>query len=434
MAENKPKLPAPKSAGPKLPTPTPTKPVLPTPPSGVKINQAVVNRGTPMRPVATPSTPTTRTTTGSRSPVAGGYLGYTPPVSQRITPPGGTGTKIDTGRDTTSKTKTILRTEDNGDGTYTIYYSDGTTEIGGTKTTGGGEDPGIAYARDVAEAERKSAFAVLQDTFRQYGLDDLASEIQNYMLEGISSEEATLRLRQSQPYKLRFKGNEGRIAKGLAAYSPAEYLQAEETYRNLLASSGLGDLAVKENFATLIGGAVSALEAQDRIQNVFNKIDNADPALKQQLNQYFRAYGVGDASTQRAQVAKAILTGDTSAQSLERSLKKAQLRTGAAQYAVNIAEANIESLQQQLEAQGVSDVYGAGQAGFQTLSQTQAEAERLASIYKEPAPLSEELQQEAFFGLASQRRKKLQEKEQAAFAGRAGTTEVSLGQAGMGTF
>lgn len=414
MAENKPKLPAAPSAGPKLPTPTTNKPKLPTTPSGVKINQAVVQYTSPIGPKA-PTTSITRTTTSSRSPVAGGYLGYTPPVSQQITPPNN--------RRLTGPT-----------GPTAGVGITGTTGTTGTTGAGGGEDPGITYAKDVAEAERKSAFRVLEDTFRQYGLDDLASEIQNYMLEGISSEEATLRLRQSQPYKLRFKGNEGRIAKGLAAYSPAEYLQAEETYRNLLASSGLGDLAVKENFATLIGGAVSALEAQDRIQNVFNKIDNADPALKQQLNQYFRAYGVGDASTQRAQVAKAILTGDTSAQSLERSLKKAQLRTGAAQYAVNIAEANIESLQQQLEAQGVSDVYGAGQAGFQTLSQTQAEAERLASIYKEPAPLSEELQQEAFFGLASQRRKKLQEKEQAAFAGRAGTTEVSLGQAGMGTF
>lgn len=392
MTENKPKLPTPKPVGPTLPK---------KPTTGITINKAVQQYTAPIGPKA-PTTPVTRTTTTSRSPVAGGYLGYTPTTNQQITPP-----------------NIINKKEE----------QKAVADTGKTKTetdTVGAEDPGITYQKQVAEAERKSAFSVLQDTFRQYGLDDLASEIQNYMLEGISSEEATLRLRQSQPYKLRFKGNEGRIAKGLAAYSPAEYLQAEETYRNLLAANGLGDLAVKENFATLIGGAVSALEAQDRIQNVFNKIDNADPALKQQLNQYFRAYGVGDANTQRAQVAKAILTGDTSAQSLERSLKKAQLRTGAAQYAVNIAEVNIESLQQQLEAQGVADVYAAGQTGFQTLSQTQAEAEKLAGIYKEPAPLTGELQQEAFFGLASQRRKKLQEQEKATFGGQAGTSTAAL--------
>ncbi len=310
----------------------------------------------------------------------------------------------------------------------------GTTGTTGVTGTGGGEDPSIQYQRDRDEAERKSAFAVLQDAFKQYGLDELASEIQNYMIEGISSEEATLRLRQSQPYKLRFKGNEGRIAKGLAAYSPAEYLQAEETYRNVLASSGLQDLAIKENFATLIGGAVSALEAQDRIQNVFNKIDAADPALKQQLNQYFSAYGVGNANTQRSQIAKAILTGDTSAQSLERSLKKAQLRTGASQYAYNIAEANIESLQQQLETQGVVDVYGAGQKGFQQLAEIQPTTTKLSQIYGEDsAGLQPELQQEAFFGLASQRRKKLQEKEKATFAGQAGISTVGLGQSTAGS-
>jgi hypothetical protein len=310
----------------------------------------------------------------------------------------------------------------------------GTGTTGVTAPVGGGEDPSIQYQRDRDEAERKSAFAVLQDAFKQYGLDELASEIQNYMIEGISSEEATLRLRQSQPYKLRFKGNEGRIAKGLAAYSPAEYLQAEETYRNVLASSGLQDLAIKENFATLIGGAVSALEAQDRIQNVFNKIDAADPALKQQLNQYFSAYGVGNANTQRSQIAKAILTGDTSAQSLERSLKKAQLRTGASQYAYNIAEANIESLQQQLEAQGVADVYGAGQKGFQQLAEIEPTTTKLSQIYGEDsAGLQPELQQEAFFGLASQRRKKLQEKEKATFAGQAGISTVGLGQSTAGS-
>jgi hypothetical protein len=415
MAENKPKLPTPTNNKPKLPKPTNNMPKLPTPTtSGISINRAVTQYTSPIGPRATSS--------------GQGVMGSSYVPGRTSTTSYGPRVAIQTG----PAGPTIRRGRETGP-TAGASVTGSTGETGNTGSAGNAIDPGLQYQMDRDEAARKSAFAILQDSFKQFGLDELASEIQNYMLEGISSEEATLRLRQSQPYKLRFKGNEGRIAKGLAAYSPAEYLQAEETYRNLLASSGLQDLGVKENFATLIGGAVSALEVQDRIQNVFNKIDNADPALKQQLNQYFRAYGVGDANTQRAQVAKAILTGDTSAQSLERSLKKAQLRTGAAQYAVNIAEANIESLQQQLEAQGVADVYAAGQKGFETLSQTQAEAEKLASIYKEPAPLNQELQQEAFFGLQSQRRKKLQEQERAAFGGQAGTTTASLSKGVAGS-
>ena len=42
--------------------------------------------------------------------------------------------------------------------------------------------------------------------------------------------------------------------------------------------------------------------------------------------------------------------------------------------------------------------------------------------------IPKELEQEAFFGLASQRRKKLQERERATFAGQAGISTASLAQ------
>ena len=60
---------------------------------------------------------------------------------------------------------------------------------------------------------------------------------------------------------------------------------------------------------------------------------------------------------------------------------------------------------------------------------------KLSQIYNEDtAGLQQELQQEAFFGLASQRRKKLEQKEQAAFSGQSGTSTVSLAQKAMGSF
>jgi hypothetical protein len=46
----------------------------------------------------------------------------------------------------------------------------------------------------------------------------------------------------------------------------------------------------------------------------------------------------------------------------------------------------------------------------------------------------EELQKEAFLGLKSERRKKSEEAEKAAFKGSAGTTQVSLGQQSKGNF
>jgi hypothetical protein len=297
------------------------------------------------------------------------------------------------------------------------------------------EDPAIQYQRDIEAANRKSAFQILSDEFTQRGLPTLATEVERFMKEGLTPAEARISIRNTQAYKDRFKGNEGRIKKGLAVYQPDEYLAAEETYRNLLLANNLQDLISKNTTDSFISGAVSAQEVQDRIQNVFTKIDNADPTLKGQLGQYFSNYGIADPNLQRSQLASALLTGETSSMALERQLKKAQLRAGAQMSGVTIAETGVESLQQQLEAQNVSDVYGVAKTGFSTLSQTQPGTEKLAQIYGEQTTgLSEELQQEAFFGLQSQRRKKLQEREQATFGGQAGISTAGLARGTAGSF
>jgi hypothetical protein len=68
-------------------------------------------------------------------------------------------------------------------------------------------------------------------------------------------------------------------------------------------------------------------------------------------------------------------------------------------------------------------------SALEELAQTTPTTEKLANIYGEDTTnLSSELQQEAFFGLQSQRRKKLQQKEQATFGGSAGTSTASLAQ------
>ena len=418
------------------------KPKLPTPPKPPAFPSALKPSTLPGATKATqqyttaagPKAPTTTTKPGVMgSSYVPGKTTTTTTTTANKGAGKGTGAKPDT---TKTKTKTITRTEDNGDGTYTIYYSDGTTGTGGEKITpGGGEDPALQYQRDVAAADRKSAFQILADEFKLNGLDTLAAEVQNFMTEGLSPAEAKIAIRQSQAYKDRFKGNEGRIKKGLAVYQPNEYLAAEETYRNLLLANNLQDLVSRNTTDSFISGAVSAQEVQDRIQNVFTKIDNADATLKGQLGQYFSNYGIADPNLQRSQLASALLTGETSSMALERQLKKAQLRAGAQMSGVTIAETGVESLQQQLEAQNVSDVYGTAKTGFSTLSQTAPTTEKLAQIYGEQTTgLSEELQQEAFFGLQSQRRKKLQEREQATFGGQAGISTAGLSKGTLGSF
>jgi hypothetical protein len=306
-----------------------------------------------------------------------------------------------------------------------------TGPAGGTPPTGGTPPDPYAAGR---EAERKSGFAILQDAFKTYNLDTLAPVIQQFMIEGISPEEASLRLRDSDAYKQRFAGNEGRIAKGLSSYTPKEYLQAEETYQNLLKANNLSGLANKSITDKLISGAVSPIETQDRINKVFNKIDNASAEVKNELGRYFSQYGVGDANIQRNQVAEAILSGEDPAMKLESGIRKAQLRAGATAAGFNLAETRVQTIESLLKEAGVSDAYAAGQQGFQTLAQIEPQTQTLAERYGSPTISTSELEKEAFLGLKSERRKKLQEQEQAAFKGAAGTTQVSLAQQSKGTF
>lgn len=392
----------------------------------------------PVKPTPTPSKPTTTRPSGTiAKPAPAVPSGIKPQAG--ILAPGKKTTNIQTGSSNLGQNNNKIQTPaaltfidtDNGNGTITRRWSNGDVEIiSGGKGAGSGDSASVELLRR-DEANRKSAFKVLEDTFNSYGLGSLVPVVRSFMEQGLSDDEAVIQLRQTPEYKTRFLGNEGRRAKGLAAYDEGTYLNAEQTYRDILAQAGLDVLATQDTFSKLIGGAVSAAETQDRIQNVFNKIDNADSALKEQIGNYLTGYGVSDPNLQRTQLASALLTGGTSAQELVRGIEKAQIKTAALTAGVQVGEEEITGLQKQLESVKTYDVYGTAKKAFGEIAATEPTLTKLANIYGEDAAaLKPELQQEAFFGLQSQRRKKLQEKEQATFAGQSGTSQVSLSKQG----
>ena len=340
----------------------------------------------------------------------------------------GVGTTSTTGGTPAARTETGRVT--NADGSITITYSDGTSE-----TIGGGNrtlpDP---YAA-TQEANRRSAFALLEKEFTDNNLTTLVPEIKRFMTEGYGAEEASLLLPTTEAYKTRFAGNEGRKKLGLSTYTPGQYLAAEQTYRDLFGQYNLGELANQNTYTALIGGAVSIDEAKARVDNVFSKIDNAPSELRAQLNNYLGAYGVGDPTKQRSQIALALMQGPEGINQLDTSLRKAYIRTGAATSKVDVAEENISQLEKQLTTAGLSteQIGTLSKQAYSNIAEVQPTAEKLANIYGEDTTnLSKELEQEAFFGLASQRRKKLQEKEKATFGGQAGTSTASLAQQSKG--
>ncbi len=297
-------------------------------------------------------------------------------------------------------------------------------------------DP-YAYEKSVREEGRRSAFAILEKEFADNNLASLIPEIKKFMTEGYSAEEASLLLPETTAYKTRFAGNQGRIAQGLPVYNPAQYLAAEQTYRDLFNQYNLDELATPQTYNALIGGGVSIDEAKSRVDNVFTKIDNAPEALRAQLNNYLGAYGVGDPTKQRSQIALALMQGPEGINKLETSLRKAQIRTGAALSKINVAEENVSQLEKQLTTAGMSteQIGNLAKEAYANIAEVQPTTEKLAQIYGDQTPgLAQELEQEAFFGLASQRRKKLQEREKATFGGQAGTTSASLAQKSSGAF
>ena len=78
-----------------------------------------------------------------------------------------------------------------------------------------------AYIADLKQQEKtkagQSAYDLLYTQFAQYGMGALVEPLKQFIQQGLSSSEFTLRLRDTDAYKKRFAANASRISKGLSA-------------------------------------------------------------------------------------------------------------------------------------------------------------------------------------------------------------------------
>jgi len=293
-------------------------------------------------------------------------------------------------------------------------------------------------ASTAATAEkRQSAYDFIRTKAEELGIGTAIADriIDLVANQGYSIRAVDIEIQNTPEYKARFAGIEkykknfaSDIAAGKKAAqpSPAEYIAYEKQAQNVLNRFGLAGLANQETYADLIGGDVSILEVTERITDVYDRIQNADDVLKTQLSTYFPTYGTSD-------FARALLTGKTPqdmASQLKRRLTAAEISSEASRAGLATSAERAE----QLQSMGVSRTLA--RAGYSKIAEQKGITEKLGSIYgQDVTNIQTELEAEQFQGLASQRRKKLEQTEQATFAGRSGTSQVSLSQRGTaGTF
>ena len=376
-----------------------------------------------------------------------------------------------------------LSRKDNGDGTFTVTYSDGTTEIIGTKIKPGPTGPsgpsgpsgqktivstytdpttgdviavysdgstGIlskgtkiadaakakADADALAKAGRQSAYDLLFQQFDAYGLGALVTPLRGLIESGINPSEFTLKLRETDAYKKRFAANAQRINKGLRALSEAEYIGLEDQYQDVMRRYGLpdtyytrGEMGRQEGFEKFIGGDVSPVELEDRIQTAQRRVLNAAPQIKDALTQYYgNEISNGD-------ILAYVLDPDKAIENIKRKVTAAEIGGAASIAGLGAARTRAEELQRF----GVTGEQA--RQGYNVISEFLPQARVLGERYAKQGlgDYTQETAESEIFAIpgsaeAGRKRRKLAELETAQFSGQTGLTQGALSRERAGQF
>lgn len=359
----------------------------------------------------------------------------------------------------------------NGDGTYTVItvYSDGKggsysqTTQAGVKTTGpsgptgatgpivtgatGTVDPAIAaLQKQLADlqastaataaqttattaAAQQNAIQFLTTTFTDLGLGaDVASAVTQLVQQGYTAD--TIQLMAQDPkstnplavaFQQRFPANAARLAAGLPVLSPGQYIQTEQAYAQVMQAYGINSnfATNKDVFTKLLTSDVSPTELNSRVSTAKQVVNNTDPLVTQQLQQY---YGL----TQADMIAH-VLDPSIATPIIEKQISAAQVGAESARYGVNVGQGQAEQLS------GLGITQSQANQGFQSVAQQIAGTQALATRYQgfgQAGQVGSELEA-ATFGTtdsiaAQQNLDRLKSQELSEFGGSSGVSKGSL--------
>ncbi len=273
-------------------------------------------------------------------------------------------------------------------------------------------------AFDTQKRSSQSAFDLMYAEFANYGLGSLVEPLRGLVQNGISGEEFTLRLRETDAYKKRFSANAERIAKGLTALSEGEYLDKEDKYQEIMRNYDLpasyyakDSLGTQAGFNKLLANDVSAVELEDRLIQAKDRVINANPEVATMLKAYYPGIKDGD-------VLAYVLDPQNALKDIQRKVAAAEIG-GAA-----LAQGLTAGVTRAEELAGLGVTKAAAQAGYADVAQMAPRGSELSAIYGQDAYGQAQAEAEVFntagAAEAARKRKKLTALEQAQFSGSSG--------------
>lgn len=286
---------------------------------------------------------------------------------------------------------------------------------------GGTKGSSVASA---AQAERQSAYDLMLSEFTKYGLSSLVEPLKGFVISGASPAELTLRLQETDAYKKRFAANADRIAKGLTALSPAEYVAMEDSYQNIMRNYGLPDsyyakdsMGTQAGFRQLLANDVSATELEDRVMTAQNRVVNANPEVTKALKAFYPDITNGDILAYALDPSKAL-------DAIKRKVTSAEI--GGAALAQGLTTDAVGA--EYLAKYGITKAQA--QQGYGQIAGMLPRAQQLSAIYEQD-PYTQAIAEADVFGTAGSaeataKKKKLTALETAQFSGQSGTSSGAL--------
>ena len=281
-----------------------------------------------------------------------------------------------------------------------------------------------ARVADANRRDRQSAYDILYNQFNQYGLGSLVEDIKYLIQSNVSPSQFSLELQNTKAYQNRFAANKDRIAKGLSALSPAEYIGLEDQYQNVMRNYGLPasyytkDATGKQaGFEKFLAGDVSATELEDRISTAQKRVINANPEVTSALKQFYP-------DITNADILAYTLDPTQGLESIKRKVTAAEIGGAALQTGLTTSLARAEELQKY----GVDKA--AATAGYSAIGAGLQRGSELAAIYGQ-SPYTQATAESEVFKLSGQQearkqRQKVTGLEKATFGGQTGLTSGAL--------